>query len=186
MFLKRETINSLANSLAWMCAKRTTIAVSVLEANAGEICYLDEKANTSEAVKRLVRQLRKCDVKLSFCYEAGPCEYEIHRQLTVLGWNCQGWLLSLPACVPGPSPCRYRCAPSTRNTTDYLSSSDASQDREHVLDSSSNCGGAISVASTSVPVLIRRSRSMSMRWHRPVVLAASHGLLAGGEILSML
>jgi transposase len=25
---------------------------------------------------------------LKFCYEAGPCGYGIHRQLTDLGWDC--------------------------------------------------------------------------------------------------
>lgn len=54
---------------------KATIAVSVAEANGGDIRYLGEIANTSEAVINLVRQLRKGDATLSFCYEAGSCGY---------------------------------------------------------------------------------------------------------------
>lgn len=49
---------------------------------------MGEIANTPEAVERLVRQLRKSGTRLSFCYEAGPCGYGLHRQLTDLGWEC--------------------------------------------------------------------------------------------------
>jgi transposase len=67
---------------------KETIAVSVAEANGGEVRYLGEVANTPEAVEKLVKQLRKGGADLSFCYEAGPCGYGIHRQLTDLGWEC--------------------------------------------------------------------------------------------------
>src|SRR4030067_1579417 len=68
---------------------KETIAVSVAEANGGEVRYLGEIANTPEAVDKLVKQQRKGGANLSFCYEAGPCGYGIHRQLTDLGWDCQ-------------------------------------------------------------------------------------------------
>lgn len=51
--------------------------------------YLSEIARTAEALAKLVRQLRKGEAMLAFCYEAGPCGYGIHRQLTEMGWNCQ-------------------------------------------------------------------------------------------------
>jgi transposase len=41
--------------------------------------------------------LRKEDAQLSFCYEAGPCGYGIHRQLTDLGWDCQ---VVAPSLIP--------------------------------------------------------------------------------------
>lgn len=65
-----------------------TIAVAVAEANGGEVRFLGEIGNTPEAVEKLVRQLRKNGARLSFCYEAGPCGYGLHRQLTDLGWEC--------------------------------------------------------------------------------------------------
>ncbi len=76
---------------------KETIAVSVAEAQGGEVRYLGEIANTPEAVDKLVKQLRKGGANLSFCYEAGPCGYGIHRQLTDLGWDCQ---VVAPSLIP--------------------------------------------------------------------------------------
>ena len=76
---------------------KETIAVSVAEANGGELRYLGEIANTPEALDKQVKQLRKGGADLSFCYEAGPCGYGIHRQLTDLGWDCQ---VVAPSLIP--------------------------------------------------------------------------------------
>ncbi len=76
---------------------KETIAVSVAEANGGEVRYVGEIANTPEAMEKLVRQLRKGGENLSFCYEAGPCGYGIHRQLTDLGWECR---VVAPSLIP--------------------------------------------------------------------------------------
>jgi transposase len=80
---------------------KETIAVSVAEANGGEVRYVGEIANTPEAVVKLVRQLRKGEAALSFCYEAGPCGYELHRQLVKLGFDCQVVAPSLIPKKPG-------------------------------------------------------------------------------------
>jgi len=76
---------------------KETMAVSVAEARGGEVRYVGEIANTPEAMEKLVRQLRKDGANLSFCYEAGPCGYGIHRQLTDLGWEC---LVVAPSLIP--------------------------------------------------------------------------------------
>src|SRR5487761_2288446 len=76
---------------------KETIAVSVAEANGGEVRYVGEIANTEDALDKLVKQLRKGGANLSFCYEAGPCGYGIHRQLTDLGWDCQ---VVAPSLIP--------------------------------------------------------------------------------------
>lgn len=80
-----------------MDVHKATIAVSVADAAGGEVRYVGEIANTSEAIEKLLRQLRKGDAQLSFCYEAGPCGYGIHRQLTELGWDCQ---VVAPSLIP--------------------------------------------------------------------------------------
>jgi transposase len=80
-----------------MDVHKATIAVSVAEANGGEVRYHGEIENTPEAVAKLVRQLRKGDAQLSFCYEAGPCGYGLHRQLTDLGWDCH---VVAPSLIP--------------------------------------------------------------------------------------
>ena len=72
-----------------MDVHKATIAVSVADAGGGELRYIGEIANTPDAVAKLVRQLQKGEAQLSFCYEAGPCGYGIHRQLTELCWDCQ-------------------------------------------------------------------------------------------------
>ncbi len=76
---------------------KETIAVSVAEADGGEVRYIGEIANTPEAIEKLVKQLRKGGANLSFCYEAGPCGYVIYRQLTDLGWDCQ---VVAPSLIP--------------------------------------------------------------------------------------
>ena len=80
-----------------MDVHKETIAVAVAEARGGEVRYLGEIANAPEAIQKLVKQLRKGDAQLSFCYEAGPCGYGIHRQLTDLGWDCQ---VVAPSLIP--------------------------------------------------------------------------------------
>ncbi len=80
-----------------MDVHKETIAVAVAEARGGEVRYLGEIANAPEAIQKLVKQLRKGDAELSFCYEAGPCGYGIHRQLTDLGWDCQ---VVAPSLIP--------------------------------------------------------------------------------------
>jgi len=68
---------------------KETIAISVAEGNGGEVRYVGEIANTPEALNQLVKQMRKADTDLKFCYESGPCGYGIYRQLSDLGWDCK-------------------------------------------------------------------------------------------------
>lgn len=76
---------------------KETIAVSVAEVDGGEVRYFGEIANTAEALSKLVRQLKKGDVRLAFCYEAGPCGYGIYRQLREMGLDC---VVVAPSLIP--------------------------------------------------------------------------------------
>ena len=80
---------------------KETIAVSVADPDGGEVRYLGEIPNTQDAVVKLVRRLRKEGARLSFCYEAGPCGYGLHRQLRDLGQDCQVVAPSLIPRKPG-------------------------------------------------------------------------------------
>ena len=80
---------------------KETIAVAVADAQVGEVRYHGEIANTPEEVVKLVRRLRKEGAKLSFCYEAGPCGYGLHRQLKDLHLDCQVVAPSLIPKKPG-------------------------------------------------------------------------------------
>jgi len=73
------------NKFVGMDVHKETIAVSVAEAFGGEIRFLGVFPNTSGAVGKLIRQLRKGEAKVSCCYEAGPCGYGLHRQLVNMG-----------------------------------------------------------------------------------------------------
>lgn len=76
---------------------KETIAVAVADSDGGEVRYFGEIGNTPEAIEKLVSRIRKGGAQLSFCYEAGPCGYGIHRQLSDLGWDCQ---VVAPSLIP--------------------------------------------------------------------------------------
>ena len=76
---------------------KETMVVGVADAQGGEVRFHGEIANTPEAVLKLVRRLNKEGAKLSFCYEAGPCGYGLHRQLTDLHQDCQ---VVAPSLIP--------------------------------------------------------------------------------------
>lgn len=76
---------------------KETIAVAVADSDDGEVRYFGQISNTPQSIKKLVSQLRKGGTQLSFCYEAGPCGYGIHRQLGDLGWEC---LVVAPSLIP--------------------------------------------------------------------------------------
>ena len=65
------------------------ISVAVAESGrSGAVEYLGEIANEPGAVSKLCGRLRRPGRPLAFCYEAGPCGYGVHRQLTSLGHRC--------------------------------------------------------------------------------------------------
>src|SRR6266446_5930670 len=56
---------------------------------AGEVRFLDQIENSEAATAKLVRKLAAKYQRLTFCYEAGPTGYGLHRQITGLGHECQ-------------------------------------------------------------------------------------------------
>jgi transposase len=80
---------------------KETIAVAVADARGGKPRYYGEIANTSDEVCKLVKKLCPDGELLSFCYEAGPCGYEIYRQLSQLGHHCSVVAPSLIPSKPG-------------------------------------------------------------------------------------
>lgn len=78
-----------------------TIAVAVSDACGGKPRYYGEIPNKPEASAKLVKALTAEGEAGSFCYEAGPCGYEIYRQLTGLGQTCAVVAPSLIPTKPG-------------------------------------------------------------------------------------
>lgn len=80
---------------------KDTIAVAVADALGGKPRYYGEIANTAGEIHKLVKRLCPDGEVLSFCYEAGPCGYEIYRQINQLGHHCSVVAPSLIPSKPG-------------------------------------------------------------------------------------
>lgn len=78
---------------------KATIAIGVASAGrSGEVRFLGEIPNRPAALARMVEKLLKQHPgRLSFCYEAGPCGYAIHRQLRQSGHDC---IVVAPSLMP--------------------------------------------------------------------------------------
>jgi transposase len=64
---------------------------------AGEVRFLGEIDNTGAATAKLVRKLAAKYARLTFCYEAGPTGYGLHRQIKSLGYEC---VVVAPSLIP--------------------------------------------------------------------------------------
>jgi transposase len=67
----------------------------------GEVRFLGEIENTAAATAKLVRKLAAKYERLTFCYEAGPTGYGLHRQIKSLGHECVVVAPSLTPKRPG-------------------------------------------------------------------------------------
>ena len=73
-------------------------AVAIAEGGRnGEVRYLGEIANTEEAASKLVKKLAAQHRRLTFCYEAGPTGYGLHRLIKTLGHEC---VVVAPSLIP--------------------------------------------------------------------------------------
>src|SRR5271165_6688061 len=73
-------------------------AVAIAEGGRdGEVRYLGAFDNTPAAIGKLVRKLSGRYERLSFCFEAGPTGYGLHRQITELGHDC---IVVAPSLIP--------------------------------------------------------------------------------------
>jgi transposase len=63
----------------------------------GEVRFLGEIENTPAATAKLVRKLATKYKRLTFCYEAGPTGYGLHRQIKDLGFEC---VVVAPSLIP--------------------------------------------------------------------------------------
>ena len=68
---------------------KTTSAVAVAKVGrSGERAAMAIYANRTDVLRKMVERLARGRSKLSFCYEAGPCGYGLHRFLPGLGHTC--------------------------------------------------------------------------------------------------
>jgi transposase len=77
---------------------KDTIAVAVADSGKrGEVREHGKIANSPTALKGLLTRLTRSGSALQCCYEAGPCGYGIHRQVTAAGHGC---VVVAPSLVP--------------------------------------------------------------------------------------
>src|ERR1700687_2758617 len=73
-------------------------AVAIAEGGRnGEVRYLGEIENTEAATCKRVKKLAAQHRRLTFCYEAGPTGYELHRLIKTLGHEC---VVVAPSLIP--------------------------------------------------------------------------------------
>ena len=73
-------------------------AIAIAEAGRkGEVRYLGEVDTGEAATRKLVAQLAVKYGKLTFCYEAGPTGYGLHRLIEGLGHPC---MVAAPSLIP--------------------------------------------------------------------------------------
>lgn len=75
---------------------KNSISVATAYSASEEVVFLGNIPNIPDAIAKLVKKLGKPET-LRFCYEAGPCGYEIYRQLTRLGASC---IVVAPSLIP--------------------------------------------------------------------------------------
>lgn len=77
---------------------KATVSVAVAEGGrSGEIRQIGVFANRADVLTKMVARLVRPGLRLSFCYEAGPCGYGLHRLLTGLGHDC---VVIAPSLIP--------------------------------------------------------------------------------------
>jgi transposase len=77
---------------------KATVCVALAESGrGGEVRQLGVFENRPELLPKLAAQLSKGGRPLSFCYEAGPCGYGLHRLLTGCGHDC---VVVAPSLIP--------------------------------------------------------------------------------------
>ena len=76
---------------------KETIAVAVADGDGGSVRYQGEIPNSPAAVGALLKRLSRGGKRLRFCYEAGPCGYDLYRQIVGAGADC---VVAAPALIP--------------------------------------------------------------------------------------
>src|SRR6516162_10626075 len=96
----------------WTCTslpsrkRGATVCVAVAESGrGGEIRQVGVFENRPEILCKMAARLGKGGCRLSFCYEAGPCGYGLHRLLTGCGHSC---IVVAPSLIPMKSGDRVK------------------------------------------------------------------------------
>jgi len=76
---------------------KASISVGIADAGRGDAEYYGSIDNRAESYLKLAKKLSKGGGEALFCYEAGPCGYEVYRRLTKAGYDC---MVIAPSLIP--------------------------------------------------------------------------------------
>ena len=110
-------MNKYSTKYVGMDVHKETIAVAVAKEGRVDPAYYGEIPNTSEAIRKLVKKMTSNGENVSFCYEAGPCGYDVYRQLIDLGQRCD---VVAPSLIPKKSGDRVKTDRRDANTLTRL------------------------------------------------------------------
>lgn len=110
-------MNKYSTKYVGMDVHKEMIAGAVAKEGREEPIYYGEISNTVESIRKLVKKVVSNGERVSFCYEAGPCGYEIYRQLIDLGQRCD---VVAPSLIPRKSGDRIKTDRRDANTLTRL------------------------------------------------------------------
>jgi transposase len=84
---------------------KATIAIAIVRGTRNAAHFYGEIENTPQAITNLVKKLSVDGEVINFCYEAGPCGYELYHQLQSLGHECD---VVAPSLIPRKSGIRIK------------------------------------------------------------------------------
>ena len=80
-----------------MDVHKDSISVAIAQEGHGELRYYGRIPNSPQAIGKLIKKVCPGGEVMLFCYEAGPCGYEVYRLLTAAGQDC---LVVAPSLIP--------------------------------------------------------------------------------------
>ena len=86
---------------------KETIAIAIAKPGRGDAEYFKDISNKPNSIRKMVNQLneRFGGEVLLFSYEAGPCGYDLYRQLTEMGQDCE---VVAPSLIPQKAGVRVK------------------------------------------------------------------------------
>jgi transposase len=84
---------------------KADISVGIANTDRAEAIYYGTIENTAHACFKIAKKLSKDEGSILFCYEAGPCGYEVYRHLTKAGYDC---VVIAPSLIPKKSGDRVK------------------------------------------------------------------------------
>lgn len=76
---------------------KADISVGMANADRGEAGYYGTIENNAHSYIKVAKKLSKGGEEVLFCYEAGPCGYEVYRHLRKAGYDC---VVIAPSLIP--------------------------------------------------------------------------------------